>query len=147
MFHVSRNMRQYQVPQFITVEDKVIGPLTVKQALYVGAGVLLIVFAKLFFEPFLFWPIAALVGSLSGALAFITINGIPFPAILKNAVLYFIKPHLFVWKKREPKKQREKEEMQKKKQKDILIKNIPKMSKSKLSDLAWSLDIKEKTRT
>lgn len=139
-------MRQFQVPQFITIEDKVIGPLTVRQSLYVGAGVCIIIFIRIFFEPFLFWPIAVFVGALAGALAFLSVGGQPFPVILKNAILYFIKPHLFIWKKEEPKRQGEKKEMQKKKQQDILIKNIPKISKSKLSDLSWSLDIKEKTR-
>lgn len=139
-------MRQFQVPQFITIEDKVIGPLTVRQSLYVGAGVFIIILARIFFEPFLFWPIAVFIGACTGALAFLSIGGQPFPLILKNAALYFIKPHLFVWKKEEPKKQREREDLQKKKQQDILIKSIPKISKSKLSDLSWSLDIKEKTR-
>ena len=139
-------MRQFQVPQFITVEDKVIGPLTVRQALYVGAGVFLVILARIFFEPFLFWPIAVFAGAFVGALAFLSIGGQPFPVIFKNAVLYFIKPHLFVWKKEIPKKRGEKENLQKKKQQEILIKNIPKISQSKLSDLSWSLDIKEKTR-
>lgn len=137
-------MRQFQVPQFITVEDKVIGPFTIKQFLYVGSGGLLIVFAYLFLQPFLFWPLAVLIGAFAAALAFLKVNGRPFPIILKNAAFYLIKPRLFVWKQQPPEKTGAKAEM--KKPVETVVKKIPKLSESKLSDLAWSLDIKEKTR-
>jgi hypothetical protein len=37
---------RYQVPQFIDVEDKVIGPLTIKQFIYLagGAGMCFVIF-------------------------------------------------------------------------------------------------------
>ena len=36
---------EYQVPQFIEVEDKIVGPLTLKQFIYIaGAGGLCVVF-------------------------------------------------------------------------------------------------------
>jgi len=44
---------QYQVPQFIEVEDRIIGPLTLKQFLYLAfAGAILFVlwFLKLIIE-------------------------------------------------------------------------------------------------
>lgn len=137
-------MRQYQVPQFITVEDKVIGPLTVKQALYLGAGAMLIVGIRMILEPFLLWPLAVLIGGFAAALAFLKINEQPFPRVLKNAFFYLIKPRLFIWKKEPTTSAMTRLEAVKKQ--EILVKNIPKMSQSKLSDLAWSLDIKEKIK-
>ena len=136
-------MRQFQVPQFITVEDKVIGPFTVKQFLYVAAGSIIIVLAYKFLKPFLLYPVALVVGSLAGALAFLKINEQPFPSVLKNAFLYFTRPHLYIWKQEAPKKAPKKEERRKPLP---AITRIPKLSESKLSDLAWSLDIEEKMR-
>ena len=131
-------MRQYQIPQFITIEDKVIGPLTVKQALFVGGGALLIVFVYINLQGYLFWPIAMILGASAGMLAFGKINGQPFPAILKNAVLYLVRPRLFVWKQNPAVKKPEHTEEQK-----TNIAKLPKISESRLSDLAWSLDVKE----
>ena len=136
-------MRQFQVPQFITVEDKVIGPFTIKQFLYLGSGGLLILGARAIFQPFLFFPLAVFIGALAGGLAFLKINQQPLPVILKNAFFYLVKPRLYVWQKEAVKKEAVKEVVKKQ---EPLIKNIPTMSESKLSDLAWSLDIKEKTR-
>lgn len=135
-------MRQYQVPQFITVEDKVLGPLTVKQSLYIGGGVVIMIGAWMIFETYLFRPIAFLVGAFAAALAFLKINGRPFPTIFKSAILFYVKPHLYIWKKEKAKTQKFKKPEAKKE--EIMVKKIPKLSTSKLSDLAWSLDIQEK---
>jgi len=139
-------MRQFQVPQFITVEDKVFGPLTIKQFVYIGAGALLIIGARAFLKPFLFLPIAVLIGALAASLAFLKINERPFPLILKNAVLYALRPRIYIWKK-EIAAQKPPIEEETPKKLEPLIRNIPKIEESKLSDLAWSLDIKEKLRT
>lgn len=136
-------MRQYQVPQFITVEDKVIGPLTVKQSLFVGAGILLTVFIKIYFQDFLFWPFAIFIVSLSGALAFLKVNEQPFALILKNAILYILRPRLYLWKKDQKKRLQKKDRKEKN---EPQIRSIPTLSASRLSDLAWSLDIKEKIK-
>lgn len=133
-------MKQFQVPQFITVEDKVVGPFTVKQFLYVAAGAVIIGAAYKFLKPFLFLPIAAVFGSLAAALAFLKINETPFPVVVKNAFLYLTRPHLYVWKQEAPKKQAAGAAQKT----EPAPKSIPRMSESKLSDLAWSLDIEEK---
>jgi hypothetical protein len=134
-------MRQYQVPQFITVEDKVLGPLTVKQAVYLGVGAVLIFFSCSIFNRFLCFSTALPIGALAVALSFFKINGLPFPIVLKNAFLYAIRPRRYIWKKTPAKKVSREEDEQKKKS-EPLIRSMPKLSDSKLSDLAWSLDIK-----
>ena len=54
---------QFQVPQFIEVEDKIVGPLTFKQFIYLagGGGVIAILYAflPLFFVILLGIPVAA----------------------------------------------------------------------------------------
>ena len=136
-------MKQYQVPQFITIEDKVIGPFTLKQFGFLLAGGVLIVLLHIFLIPLLFYPIAAIIGGFAAALAFLKINQQPLPVVIQRAFLFFIRPRLYIWKKevarppttavpdapREPG-----------------ITAIPQISASKLSDLAWSLDIQGKPR-
>lgn len=136
-------MRQYQVPQFITIEDKVFGPFTIKQFLYLAGGGLLVVAARVLLVPFLFWPAATVIGGLAASFAFLKINEQPFPIIFKNAVFYLLRPRLYIWKKEVQAKPPAKIEM---KASGSMIKSIPKITQSKLSDLAWSLDVKSKVK-
>lgn len=134
-------MQQFQVPQFITVEDKIIGPFTIKQFLYLGSAALLIVGLYQLFIGFIFYTLAILIGALGASLAFLKINQQPLPLIIKNFFFYLIRPKLYIWKKEPPaKKPTPAAEIKQ----EILIKGIPKLSESKLTDLAWSLDIKTK---
>lgn len=131
-------MRQYQVPQFIDIEDKIVGPLTLKQFLYlvVGGAIVVIAYYSL---HFVFFIIVALpVGLFALALAFWKVNGVPFTKISMNALNYFIKPHLYLWKQLPP------EAPKLKTATEDPITKVPAITESKLQDLAWSLDIKDK---
>lgn len=132
-------MRQYQVPQFITVEDKIIGPLTIKQAIYIAAGVALTLFARWLLAEFLFIPIALVIAAAAAALAFVKVNEQPLPWMVKNAIAYLLRPRIYIWRpgerKQAPRKTSPRVESER-------VRVIPRMSESKLSDLAWSLDIK-----
>lgn len=88
---------QYQVPQFIDIEDRIIGPLTLKQFLYLAfAGAVLFVFFFLF--KFFIWIIVSIpIVALALALAFLKINDRPFVYFLLAAIFYFIKPKLYVF--------------------------------------------------
>lgn len=138
-------MQQFQVPQFITVEDKVVGPLTLKQALFLGAGIGIIILGYILLPKMFALLLAAPVALLSIALAFWKIDGVPFYIVLKNAVFYVMRPKLYVWKKEksESTKQSAKKMAQKE---EVEVKKVPRISESKLSDLAWSLDIKSHKR-
>ncbi len=144
-------MRQYQVPQFITVEDKVIGNyLTVKQFLFIGGGILSIIILRTFLAPFLFYPLAILIGATSASLAFVRISEQPLPTVVKNALYYFFHPRIYIWRKEQrppgtPSQTPSRTQTEQKKRAETIV-TLPKLSQSKLSDLAWSLDIKEKTR-
>jgi hypothetical protein len=134
-------MQQFQVPQFIEVEDKIFGPFTLKQFLYIlGGGAiifLLYVFLPFFFVVLIGTPVAA----FFGALAFYKVNGQPFIKMLENALNYFTRSRLYIWRRVEQKKKKEEEKHEK--EKNIYL---PKLTESKLKELAWSLDIQEKTR-
>ncbi len=129
---------RYQVPQFIEVEDKVIGPFTVKQFLYIvgGAGMSFIAYN---FLPFIIAIVViALIMPLSLALAFYKINNKPFVDFLESAFLYYTKQNLYIWKKQE--KQAEARKLEAQASPQVYV---PKLSNSKLKELSWSLDINE----
>jgi hypothetical protein len=96
---------QFQVPQFIDVEDKIIGPLTIKQFLYLTGGVG-IGYLCIRFIPWIVIGIIPAVGfvALGVALAFYKYNNKPFVFIVEAAFHYFQSSHLYVWHRREKEK-------------------------------------------
>lgn len=132
---------RFQVPQFIEIEDKIFGPLTIKQFIYIagGAGLSFVLFR------FLYFPIALLliivVLGLSLALAFYQINNKPLIYVLQSAFGYYVSNKLYLWKKTDKVKEKAKNNSLETKEQTPLY--VPKLSQSKLHDLTWSLDIKE----
>lgn len=93
-------MQQFVVPQFIDVEDKIFGPITVRQFLILLAGGLLVFISYRFADLILFAILTSLFGGLSLIFAFVKINGQSFHYFLLNFVQYFRKPPLRVWDKK-----------------------------------------------
>ena len=129
---------QYQVPQFIEVEDKIIGPFTIKQFVYVvgGAGMCFIAYNYLYI--YIAIPIMAAVAGLSLALAFYKVNNKPFIDFMESAFLFYTKGNLYIWKKEDKKIVQSDDGGAEKKQ--VFV---PRLSESKLKELSWSLDINE----
>ena len=92
-------MPQYQVPQFIDVEDKVFGPLTIKQFLYIGAGAVPVVLIYMFFKGWVLFLFGVPIILFVLALAFYKPNGVPFPKVVKNFMKYALSDKLYLWKK------------------------------------------------
>ena len=92
---------RFEVPQFVDVEDKIIGPLTWKQFIYVagGGGTLFLLYATLPFVLFLLFGIPF--GLFAAALAFYRINNRPLSLMLEAVVTYFGKSRLYIWKREE----------------------------------------------
>lgn len=94
---------RFEVPQFIEIEDKIIGPLTWKQFIYLagGLGILLILYFSI--KSFvLFVMIGLPFAALSASLAFQRVNNRPFSIFLESSVNYFTKSKLYLWKKDAP---------------------------------------------
>ncbi len=91
---------QFNVPQFIEVEDKIIGPLTLKQFFYLGGGAGLLFILWFFLKLTAFIIVAIPVAALCGALAFYRVNGRPFVSLLGSLVKYLRKPRLYLWRKK-----------------------------------------------
>lgn len=138
-------MQQFQVPQFIEVEDKIFGPLTTKQFFYLlgGGGISFLIW---FFidNRILSIILASPFVGLAAALAFMKVNGRPFIDVLANSFTYMRKPRLYLWQKSKEMKIPSGADITSTAIRSGLI--IPKVTQSKLDDLAWSLDIMRNVR-
>ncbi len=136
-------MAQYQVPQFIEVEDKIFGPLTLKQFIYLaGAGGLALLCFTLL-PLLLALPLAGLAGGIGAGFAFYKVNGRPLIVAAEHAFSYFLGNKLYLWKQREassPQAQAKKVEA------DPTTLTVPRLSQSRLKDLSWSLNIKDQNQ-
>ena len=127
---------QYQVPQFIEIEDKIFGPLTFKQFAYIAGGGAMCFLAYKFLPFFLSIFIILPLGGFSLALAFYKVNKRPFIFVVESAVKFFLSKKLYLWKKTKTTTTKE----------AVVPVNknlIPKLSESKLRELTWSLDIND----
>lgn len=128
---------RFQTPQFIDIEDKIVGPLTIKQFVYLaGSGGIcfaLYRFLPLFLAIIFIIPVAG----LGIALAFYKVNNKPFIDLLESIFKFGIGKRLYVWKK-EPKAP----EVTTPKT-SVPSSSLPHLSKSKLKDMMWSLGVKE----
>ena len=75
---------RFQIPQFIDVEDKIFGPFTLKQFIYIAGGASAAVATISIFGLFLGLLISSPIIILAGALAFYKINNRPFRDVLKT---------------------------------------------------------------
>ena len=90
---------RFEVPQFIEVEDKIFGPFTWKQFVYLagGAGAGSMLFLLL---PFiLFLLVAGPIIALSAGLAFYPVNSRPLSVFLESMVKYGASSRLYLWKR------------------------------------------------
>ena len=133
---------RFEVPQFIEIEDKIVGPLTFMQFVYVaggiGAGVALFILIPV---PVIALAIAAPIFALGMLLAFYKHNDRKFIFFLESMFNFYTKSRQYQWQKREKKIQAKTVE-----QELADLENpqpyVPKLSDSKLKDLTWSLDVR-----
>ena len=129
---------RFSVPQFIDVEDKIFGPLTLKQGIYVlgSVGITVAMFVKFGLL------VAAIVGIpilfLAFLLAFVKVQGRPFIHMLYSVSFYAIKSKLYLWKKTK-KKHATEDELRAARTQTTRPVSVG-MSQSKLRQLSWSLD-------
>ena len=91
-------MKQFQVPQFIDVEDRILGFVTMRQffimLIPVGAGILSYFIFNLWLAIIVLVPVTA----VSAIFAFVKPNGMKFSRFLSSFLAYTFKPRLYVWK-------------------------------------------------
>ncbi len=134
---------QFQVPQFIEMEDKIFGPLTFKQFVYIAGGAGLSYLLWRIFPLIVAAPLILAAGGFGAALAFMQYNGQPFILALEHGFYYLMKSKLYLWNNE--RRERNKVASEKKgSSRNLGDLYVPHLSESKLHELAWSLDIKEK---
>lgn len=97
-------MATFQVPQFIDIEDKIIGPLTIKQFLFLAApaGLIFIFYSVL---QFWLWLIVSIILAAIGlGFAFVKVNGQNLSRVALDGLKYLIRPRLYVWQRGQIKK-------------------------------------------
>ena len=90
---------QFVIPQFLEVESKIIGPITVRQfVVLMTAGLIIVIFSRLFdFTLFILLSIPVfLIGII---FAFVKINGQPFHYIMLSVMQTLRRPSHRVWNK------------------------------------------------
>jgi len=91
-------MQQFVVPQFIDVEDKIIGPITTRQFVVILGGAILIAVSYKLFDFSLFITFGLLVLIITGVFAFLRINGRPFHYFVLSLLQTLRRPRLRVWR-------------------------------------------------
>lgn len=94
---------RFEVPQFIEIEDKIFGPFTWKQFVYLvgGGGALFIIYSltPLIITIILGGPVVA----FACALAFYKYNERPFVHTLEAFAGYLMRSKLYLWRKEDKK--------------------------------------------
>ena len=91
---------QYKVPQKIDLEDKIIGPLTLKQFLYLlGGGTVIYIILSTYPSQWYIYVLIFLVAILSLAFAFVKVQDQDFATILFSIFSYLVRPRKRYWNK------------------------------------------------
>lgn len=131
---------RFNVPKFIDIEDKIFGPLTFKQFVYLvgGAGLSVLVWWSL---PNIFaLPLIGVVIAFSLALAFYRVNKKPFIYIVQSALQYLTNARLYVWKQR---KHPDKSSERLKKEAEQIKKAVPDTSGENLKRKSWEIQVRK----
>ena len=132
---------QFKVPQFLDIEDKMFGPFTFRQFVYLagGAGLCFILYKLMGFM----WgaiPIIFIAG-FSGLLTFYRPNNKPFVNMLESGFKYFTQSKLYIWKRRKNEILKKESQAAQAERTAAILENGTRLTGSKLRDLAWSLDV------
>jgi len=135
---------KFTVPQFIDYETKIVGPLTLKQFIFLAmAGTVSVILYFTVHVTLLFLFVSILAFSAAFALAFVKINGKDLPAVFVNFLKFRSSSRMFLWgKKQTAVEVYTKEEFKK----EVIEDEVPlRMSeKSQLKDIRTELETKTK---
>ena len=92
-------MNQFIVPQFIDVEDRILGPITVRQFVLLVTGGIIIFLVFRFGSIISFILTSLVVGGIVLLFGFLKVNGAHFHLFLLNVLTSFKKPSLRIWNK------------------------------------------------
>ncbi|HJN85182.1 MAG TPA: PrgI family protein, partial [Patescibacteria group bacterium] len=90
---------QFVIPQFLDVESKIIGPITVRQFVTIMVAGLIIVIQNRLFDFSLFLVFAIPTAAITLVITFVKIHGQPFHYIMLNYLQTLRRPSIRVWSK------------------------------------------------
>lgn len=91
---------RFEVPQFIDVEDKIVGPFTWRQFVYIAGGVGILITLWLLLDSFLLFVLLGLpIGALAVSLAFQRVNNRPFSVFLEAFFTYLTRKKIYLWQR------------------------------------------------
>ncbi|MFH1225728.1 MAG: PrgI family protein [bacterium] len=134
---------QFVVPQFIDVEDKIIGPISTRQFIIMLAGGLLMFVEYKSTDFSLFIAEGLITLAVVLVLGFIKVNGQPFHYFLLNLIQTFKRPKLKLWDKELAEKELRflyKAEIKEKKPAEAPVPLKRPASNSRLSELSLIVD-------
>ncbi len=90
---------RFKVPKDVDIEDRIVGPLTVKQLVWLGGGggICLLLWKLIEFQVFVF--VGIVIMSLSAAFAFVRPYNQSLVAFCGSVLLYLSKPKLYIWRR------------------------------------------------
>lgn len=92
---------KFQVPQFIETEEKIIGPFTLKQFVFVAIGGAILFLLFFTVSPGIFIFLAIPVGAIFLGLALIKIGEMPLYMYIFHFINYLINPKKYFYKTEE----------------------------------------------
>jgi hypothetical protein len=90
---------RYQVPQFVDIKDRIIGPLTLKQFLYYMAAGIFLIPVYMLSDLGLFLTVAIPVLGVAAAFAHISWQGQTFVSLLTNGLKYLTGERMYLWRR------------------------------------------------
>lgn len=133
---------QFQMPRFLDIEDKVIGPLGFKQFIYLVGGVGLSYIAYSYLGWAWGFIFIALFMGLGISLAFWKPNSRPALIMFWAFIKHYTKSRMYVWQRPTKAERTIKEDTEKIKDNT----NHKDFDKSKIEALSWSLDIMDREK-
>lgn len=134
---------QFQVPQFLDIEDKIIGPLSLRQFIYllIGGGILFFLYNLLKLPVFIL--VAIPIALFTFLLAFYKTGNQSFGQFVLSVIGYITKPSIYTWKKSAYTKTEQEEKALEETSAKIIKKTEKKIApkKSGLEDLSWKIEI------
>ena len=137
---------QFQVPQFLDVEDKIVGPFTLKQFLYLigSAGLAYMTWRYITFLG-LQYILALGWCALGFSLAYYRPNKKPFVYMIESAFNYIKSDRRFIWRRKKQDKMETHLDLGNFQTTTVGAGALPvsSSSQSKLNDLTWSIDVQQ----
>jgi hypothetical protein len=133
-------MQQFVVPQFIDIENRIFGPVTVRQFIIMLVAALFIFISYKISDFTLFVVESIIIVLVFGLFAFFKVNGQPLHYFMLNFTSTLTKPKLRIWRKKIPKGKIEAKIPEKVAEVKHLVRRRPMISSTRLEELALIID-------